>query len=146
MSRAQVANFLEFADKENSLPSLYLGSIGGKTEIYEIHVLTKDLPFREYSSSQIADHKLFHDIVTERFNVLKNGKPIFCTAVNPIIEKGVEINPHDDRDGTIHFVCLNEGGKIVCCLSVAVDTQEKEHGEIIGLPLENRWKANGYPQ
>jgi hypothetical protein len=29
---------------------------------------------------------------------------------------------------------------MVCVISIAVDTGEKEQGDIIGLPLENRWK------
>ena len=33
-----------------------------------------------------------------------------------------------------------------CVLSVAVDTGEEENGGLVGLPLENRWRQDGYPQ
>lgn len=126
------------------MSSLYLGKIGGENGPYEIHALTKGLPFREFSSSEIADLNLFQKVLSERFNVLEGGRPIYCTAVNPDLEKRIETNPHDEREGTVHIVSLDTTGQIVCSISVAVDTGDKVHGEIVGLPLENRYKQNGY--
>jgi hypothetical protein len=127
------------------MSSLYLGTIGGKA-IYEIHAITKDLPFREFPVSEIADGALFQKIIEERYRLLANGKPIYCTAVKPDTEKKIEVNPHDERPGTVHFVALDKRGALACALSVAVDTGESDNGDLIGLPLENRWKRNGYPE
>lgn len=129
-----------------NMSSLYLGKIGGVTGVYEIHALTKDLPFREFTSSEIADRTLFDEIQSERYKILATGKPIYCTAIHPDHEKRIETNPHDDREGTIHIVSINGKKKIECCLSVAVDTGTKDSGDIVGLPLENCWKRNGYPE
>jgi len=127
------------------MSSLYLGKIGNKA-IYEIHALTKDLPFREFPASTIADGALFQKIISERYRLLESGKPIYCTAVNPDMEKKVELNPHDERPGTVHFVAIDRTGDVAYALSVAVDTGERCDGQYIGLPLENRWKHNGYPE
>lgn len=124
------------------MSSLFLGKIGG----YEIHALTKNLPFREFTSSEIADHTLFNEIQSERYKLLASGKPIYCTAIHLDHEKEIETNPHDVREGTIHIVSLNEKGKIECGLSVAVDTGTQDNGDIVGVPLENIWKKNGYPE
>lgn len=113
--------------------------------MYEIHAFTKDIPFREFSTSEISDETLFQKLLEERFNVLAGGRSIYCTAVSPDIENGIEWNPHDYRDGTVHFVAIGDEGDIICGLSTAVDTGEMDRGDIIGLPLENRWKPNGYP-
>jgi len=128
------------------MSSLFLGKIGGANSSYEIHALTKDLPFREFTSSDIADHTLFNEIQSERYKLLASGKPIYCTAIHPDHKKEIEINPHDDREGTIHIVSINEKGNIECGLSVAVDIGAKDNGDIIGVPLENIWKKNGYPE
>ena len=37
------------------MASFYLGKISGKKEVYEIHAVTKDMPFREYKASEISD-------------------------------------------------------------------------------------------
>ena len=61
-------------------------------------------------------------------------------------ENRQKYNPHDDRPGTFHCVCLDSGtGKIVSGLSVAIDIGDCEKGEPIGLPLENRWGESIYP-
>jgi hypothetical protein len=127
------------------LSSLYLGKIGGK-DVYEIHAITKDLPFREFPVSGIADGALFQKIIEERYRLLASGKPIYCTAVKPDTEKKIEVNPHDELPGTVHFVAVDKKGALACALSVAVDTGESDNGGLIGLPLENRWKHNGYPE
>jgi hypothetical protein len=127
------------------LPSLYLGKIGGR-EIYEIHALTKDLPFREFKSAEISDGSLYENILKERFRLLESGKPIYCTAISPDLERRIEYNPHDDRAGTVHIVALDKHGSIACSLSIAVDTNLKDKGDLVGMPLENRWKRNGYPE
>jgi len=126
------------------MSSLFLGKIGGKN-IYEIHVFTKDLPFREYKTSQIADDALFDKLIKGRYEVLEGGKPIYCTAINPDVEKKIEVNPHDTREGTIHIVAIDKNGNIEAALSAAIDIGSKNNGDTIGVPLENRWRSNGYP-
>jgi len=128
------------------MSSLYLGKIGGAKGAYEIHALTKDLPFREFPASEIADSRLFNEILSARYALLANGKPIYCTAIHTNHEKRIEVNPHDDREGTVHIVSLNDKGRIECALSVAVDLGAKDRGDILGLPLENVWQRNGYPE
>lgn len=128
------------------MASLYLGKIGDKENVFEIHALTKDLPFREYKQHEIADENLFHKLHKGRYKVLESGKPIFCTAITPDFDKKIETNPHDDREGSVHFVAINKDGEISCAVSIAIDIGEKEKGAPIGLPLENRWKRNGYPE
>jgi hypothetical protein len=128
------------------MSSLYLGTIKAKSKRYEIHAFTKDLAWRNYAASEIADSALYADLLAGRFEVLRSGKPIFCTAVNPDPERRIEENPHDSREGTVHIVSLGKEGKIDCAVSVAVDTNQKEGGCLIGLPLENRWRPNGYPE
>jgi hypothetical protein len=86
-------------------------------------------------------------MLQERYKCLQQGRAIYCTAVNPDISKGIECNPHDDREGTVHIVSIDKKtSKISCMLSVAVDTGEMNGGSFIGLPLENRWQQNGYPE
>lgn len=128
------------------MSSLYLGKIGGADGTYEIHALTKDLSFRELPASEIADRSLFNEILSARYALLAKGNPIYCTAIHPDHEKRVEINPHDDREGTVHIVSLNDKGRIECALSVAVDLGARDRGDIVGLPLENVWQRNGYPE
>lgn len=125
--------------------SLYLGRIGSEKGVYEIHAFTKDLPFREFDKDEIADEGLFNQLLEARYNVLDGGRAIFCTAVNPDNETKKESNPHDYREGTVHITAVDNDGRIVCALSTAVDTGYKERGDPIGVPLENRWKPNGYP-
>jgi hypothetical protein len=126
------------------MSSLYLGTIGNK-DSYEIHALTDGLPFREFTAAEIGDRKLFDRLVQERYKLLAEGCSFYCTAIHPDTEKKIETNPHDTREGTVHFVALDRHGEIDCALSVAVDTGMEEGGEQIGLPLENRWRRNGYP-
>lgn len=128
------------------MASLYLGKIGDKENVFEIHALTKDLPFREFKTHQISDTTLFHELQKSRYKLLETGKPIFCTAINPDFEKKIESNPHDEREGTIHLVALNKKGSISCAVSVAIDIGAKDKGELIGVPLENRWRRNNYPE
>jgi hypothetical protein len=126
------------------MSSLFLGKIGGKN-IYEIHVFTKDLPFREYKKSQIADESLFQRMIKGRYKVLESGKPIYCTAINPDTVKKIEVNPHDTREGTIHIAAVDKDGNIEGSLSAAIDIGLKDKGDSVGVPLENRWRSNGYP-
>jgi hypothetical protein len=129
------------------MASLYLGKIGGGKGLYEIHALTKDLPFREFPLSQIADAVLYDRMLEGRFRVLEDERPIYCTAIHPDPARRREYNPHDDRPGTVHIVALNvKTDEISCCISVAVDTGDRDSGTSVGLPLENRWKRNGYPE
>lgn len=128
------------------MSSLFLGRIGGLNKAYEIHALTKDLPFREYRASEIGDSDLFQNLIEGRYRLLESGRAIYCTAVHPNTEKKIEINPHDTRDGTVHIVAIDDKGEIECAVSVAVDAGNKDKGSFIGLPLENRWKRNGFPE
>ena len=129
------------------MSSLYLGNISDSNTTYHIHAFTNGLPFREYSTSEISDSSLFYKMLRGRYEVLASGKPIYCTAVNPDIEKQQEYNPHDDRPGTIHIAALDKRNqRMACVISVAVDTGERDHGEPIGLPLENRWRKGMYPE
>ena len=128
------------------MTSLYLGKIGNADNIFEIHALTNNLPFREYKKSEISDSNLFKNILRNRFKLLESGVPIFCTAINPDIHNEIEVNPHDSREGTVHFVAINKFGDISCTVSVAVDIGERYNGGIVGLPLENCWQRNGFPE
>ena len=128
------------------MPSLYLGKIASRGNQYEIHAVTKDIGFREYTVSEIADRGLYRKILEGRFDILKNGTPIYCTAVNPDIEQKIEENPHDSREGTVHIVSVSADGEIAASLSVAVDIGEKSNGKLIGVPLENMWKPSGFPE
>ena len=127
--------------------SLHLGTIGNKVNQYSIRAFTNDLPFGSFSASKIGDKDLYSKMLSERFKSLQSGRTIYCTAVNPDIIRQIEENPHDSRLGTVHVAAVDERtGKLSCILSVAVDTGEEENGELVGLPLENRWRQNGYPQ
>lgn len=127
--------------------SLYLGTIGDKAAQYEIHAFTNGMPFRFIPTSQIADAKLYSGMLQERYNCLQQGRAIYCTAVNPDSVKGIEINPHDDREDTVHVASIDKRTqRISCMLSIAVDTGETSGSSVIGLPLENRWQQNGYPE
>jgi hypothetical protein len=126
------------------MTSLYLGKVTSRDKPYEIHAVTKDVGFREYNTSEIADNNLYQKILEGRFEVLESGKPIFCTAINPDYEKKIEENPHDSREGTVHIIAISQTGEIAASLSVAVDLGQKHNGKFIGVPLENAWKQNGY--
>jgi hypothetical protein len=58
----------------------------------------------------------------------------------------IETNPHDSREGTVHIVAIDNKGEIECAVSVAVDVGNKDNGADIGLPLENKWEKNGFPE
>lgn len=128
------------------MSSLYLGEIGTKRSKVEIHAFTSGIPFREFGISKISDTGLYQKMLEGRYRLFEDGRSIFCTAVNPDQKNKLEKNPHDSRQGCVHVVSLNGDGNIACAVSVAVDTGEKENGEAIGLPLENRWRKQGYPE
>ena len=128
------------------MSSLYIGTIGDKHETFEVHAITNGFPFRGYKKDEISDPGLFRELVKSRYKVLKRGRPIYCTAVNPDIINETETNPHDERPGTVHIAVLNKERNIVSGSSLAIDLLEKDKGEIIGLPLENRWERNNYPE
>lgn len=127
------------------MSSLFLGSISEENRTYEVHVFTKNQPFREYHVSQIADEGLYAELLEKRFVLLELGKPIYCTAVKPDIAHRKEENPHDSREGTIHFVAVDPDIGIVAGLSVALDIGTMDKGSPVGLPLENKWQQNGFP-
>ena len=126
------------------MSSLFLGNIYEKNKKMEIHAFTKDLPFREFKKSEIADTGLYKKMLAGRFKLLSSGQPFFCTAINPNILDEIEENPHDCREGTVHFVAIDENNNVLSSLSVAVDLEENDNNKAIGLPLENKWKQNGY--
>jgi len=128
------------------LPSLFIGKIGNNSEIFEVHALTNGFSFRGHKRDEMSDSSLFHQLIKSRYKVLKNDTPIYCTAVNPNINNETETNPHDERPGTVHIAVLNKDGSIISGTSLAVDLFEKDKGEKIGLPLENRWRKNGFPE
>lgn len=128
------------------MPSLYLGKIGTKSKKVEVHAFTSGFPFREYPVSQVGDDTLFNCLIRERYRLLEEGRSIYCTAINPDQETKTETNPHDTREGCIHFASLDPEGKISCAVSIAVDIGEKHNGKRIGLPLENQWKKQGFPE
>lgn len=128
------------------MASLFLGKIGTSNDPFEIHAVTVNLPFREFSISQISDSLLADEIFKARHGVLAAERPIYCTAISPDNDNKKEINPHDLREGTVHFVALNKKQEVSCALSVAIDIGELDNGKRIGLPLENRWKKNGYSE
>lgn len=126
------------------MASLHLGTIGNQTRTYEIHAFTNGLPFREFKASQIGDNTLYRTMLNERYTFLESGKPAYFTLMNVDKEKREVANPHDDRTGTIHLAALDkETGNMAYLVSVAVDTGERDGGDIIGLPLENRWRSGG---
>jgi len=84
-------------------------------------------------------------MVKKRYEILNSSRAIYCTAVRPDEKNKVEINPHDKRPGTVHIVSIDDKDNIICGLSAALDTGETDRGELIGLPLENRWKPGDYP-
>jgi hypothetical protein len=129
------------------MASLYLGTIGNDARTYEIHAFTNGLPFRELRQSQISDPQLYSKLLHERYTLLSSGKQLLCTAINPDKNRQVEYNPHDDRPGAFHIVALDKKtGNIAFGQSVAVDIGDSEGGEIIGLPIENRWRNGIYPE
>jgi hypothetical protein len=128
------------------MSSLYLGEIGTKESKVEIHAFTSGLPFREYKMTEISDDHLFREMLEGRYKLFEEGRSIFCTAVKPDSQKRMEENPHDSRQGCVHIVSLNAEGRIASAVSVAVDIGEKEAGQVVGLPLENRWRKQGYPE
>lgn len=122
------------------MPSLYLGKIGGKKGVYEVHAFTYKNPFRWLRVSEISDAGLFKKLLEERYKILEEGSVIYCSAIQPDVKKKIESNPHDYREGTVHFISLDGNGGIVGGMSVAADIDER------GLPMENKWKPNGYPE
>lgn len=129
------------------MSSLYLGKVGtADGEVYEVHAVTKNLPFRGYSASEIGDIDLYRQIMEARFNLLESGMAIFCTAINMDFERKIEEGAHCEREGTVHIASFDRNGKLICGISCAVDTCETENGTVIGVPLENRWRPNGYPE
>lgn len=128
------------------MSSLFLGKIGTRKNHYEIHAFTNGLSFRQWSSSEIGDIVLFKSLLNARWNLLAAGKPIFCTAIAPNAQDSLEYNAHDDREGTVHVVALDRHGEIECGLSYAVDGGDRNGGSAVGVPLENRYGTNGYPE
>lgn len=86
------------------MPSLYLGKIGGKRGVYEVHAFTYKNPFRWLRSSEISDSGLFQKLLEERYKILEEGRAIHCSAVQPDVEMKIESNPHDYREGSVHIV------------------------------------------
>ena len=127
------------------MASKFLGKVGDKKNIYEIHALTNGHKFREIAEPDISDPSLYRQILKGRYQILANGNAIYCTAVNPIEEEKIEYNPHDDREGTIHLVAVDNHGEVEAALAVAVDIGDTENGTYVGVPLENRWKKGDYP-
>ena len=128
------------------MSSLFLGEVVEQKKKVEIHAFTKDLPFREFKIDEIADKELYNKMLNGRFRLLSSGKPFFCTAINPKISEEIEENPHDSREDTVHFVAIDENNEILSSLSVAIDTGLTDNNSLIGLPLENRWKQNGFSE
>jgi hypothetical protein len=127
--------------------SLYLGTIGNQVNQYEVHAFTNGLPFGSFSVAEISDVNIYSRMLNERFKSLQAGRTIYCTAVNPDAKRQKEENPHDGRLGTVHVAAIDKRtSKLSCILSVAVDTGDTDSGKPIGLPLENRWRQNGYPE
>ena len=131
--------------REKGVPSLFLGRVGKSNESFEVHAFTRGSAFREYPTARIADARLFENLVRGRFEVLRSGRPMYCTAVRPDPLNRTEINPHDERDGTVHLAALNSHGHIVCGLSIAVDIGAQDRGAPVGVPLENVWQSGDYP-
>ncbi len=127
------------------MASKFLGKVGDDKNIFEIHALTNGHKFREIAESDISDPALYQQILRGRYQILSNGNAIYSTAVNPIKEEEIEYNPHDDREGTIHFVAVDNHGEIEAALAVAVDIGDTENGTHVGVPLENRWEKGDYP-
>lgn len=116
------------------MSSKYLGCIGN----FELHAFSES---GEYQDSGLA--KKMHEI---RYRVLEKGHPIYCTAVSPDFKKKEERNPHDALPTTTNFVTINRKTKeIEYILSTARDSGETYRGDVIGVPLENRFILNGYP-
>ncbi len=126
------------------MATLFLGKVGAGRDIFEIHALTNGHGFREIAKADISDPSLYRQILKGRYQMLTNGNAIYCTAVNPIIEEEIEYNPHDDREGTVHFVAVDRHGEVEAALAVAVDIGAKDNGVDIGVPLENKWKSGEY--
>lgn len=126
------------------MASLHLGNIGNQTRTYEIHAFTNGLPFRGFKASQVGDNMLYRAMLNERYTLLESEKPAYFAPVNVDKEKREMQSPHDDRMGTIHLAALDKKtGSMACLVSVAVDTGERDDGDIVGLPLENRWRSGG---
>lgn len=127
------------------MSSLFLGALTGRAGRLEVHAFTLGLPFREIPVRAIADPVLYRRLLEGRYAVLAGGRPIYCTAVAPDTARGIEVNPHDDRPGTVHLAALTAAGDIRCAISVAVDIGERDGGGPVGLPLENRWRPGNFP-
>ncbi len=123
------------------MSSLYLGQVSTETATYLIHAFTNGLPFREFATSEISDPALFETMLKGRYDVLTSGREIRWGGIDR--EKQQEHNPHDDRPGTVHIAAIDQKDKrMACVISAAIDTGETDRGELIGLPLENRWRKN----
>jgi hypothetical protein len=119
------------------------------TEITDFFVCTPDgHDFGFLKASEVSDSRLVRQIQHERYMLLtKNVKPIFCTAIDPVHAEMREINPHDEREGTIHFAAIErKTDRLVASIRVAVDLQQKWQGKSIGLPLENVYGETRYPE
>jgi hypothetical protein len=123
------------------MSSFFFGDVTLNDETYEIHAVTKDMPFHGFSVSEISDTVLFKRILQTRFDLITSGNAIYCTDICIDFEDKIEYNPHDDREGTIHILAITKQGNIVAGLSCALDTHERYNSDYIGLPLENRYKS-----
>ena len=123
-----------FIIKGVSMPAKYMGRMGK----FDLYAFSENGAYR--------DSKLAEQLHKIRYRVLETGHPIYCTAVNPDFEKKEEHNPHDSLPTTTHFVSINrKTGEIEYALSTAKDNGGTYKGEMIGIPLENRFMPNGYP-
>ncbi len=125
------------------MAALYLGG----NNKYEIYACTAGYGFNGLKAWYIADKTLTEEVLRKRWYILSRlQKPIYCTAINPCVEKQMEINPHDFREGTVHIVAISKkDNTLAAAISVAVDNGETENGKKIGLPLENVYGKTGYP-
>jgi len=94
------------------MSSLYLGKIGGKKGVYEVHAFTYKNPFRWLKVSEISDSGLFQKLLEARYKLLEEGRVIYCSAVQPDVKRKIESNPHDYREGTVHLVSLDWTGAL----------------------------------
>jgi len=140
------------------MTSLSLGRIGGKVKVgarkvkknyiqrnYEVHAFTNGFPYRNLCTSEISDSKMFKELTKKRYDVLDKGRIIYCTAVNPDKKNKIEKNPHDEREGTIHIVAVDEDCEIVCGLSIATDIGDTYRGGRVGVPCREfifAWKLS----
>jgi hypothetical protein len=106
----------------------------GKLGSIELHVFTENGHYKDIFLSRML-HEMRYDVLA------RTRKPIFCTAVCPDHSHERESNPHDALPSTKHFVAINSRtGDLEYALSAARYSSE------FGVPLENRYKRNGYPE